>query len=37
LIGGRSRFATSLIRKIPMDSVVKIEVQDGGKKIEYTQ
>ncbi|WP_129460391.1 hypothetical protein [Flavobacterium stagni] len=37
LMGGRSRFASSLIRKIPMDSIVKIEVQDGGKKIEYTQ
>ncbi|WP_042491705.1 hypothetical protein [Aequorivita sublithincola] len=35
LKGGRSRFAKVLDRQIPMDSVVKIEVQDGGKKFEY--
>jgi hypothetical protein len=35
LKGGRSRFIQSLIRKIPMDSISKIEVQDGGKKFNY--
>ncbi|MFV8839536.1 hypothetical protein [Salinimicrobium soli] len=35
LKGGRSRFAQSLTREIPMDSIVKIEVQDGGKKFNY--
>lgn len=35
LKGGRSRFIQSLTRKIPMDSIVKIEIQDGGKKFDY--
>jgi len=35
LIGGRSRFAQNLIRKIPMDSILRIEIQEGGKKFEY--
>ena len=35
LKGGRSRFAQSLTREIPMDSILKIEVQDGGKKFNY--
>ncbi|MDO1514557.1 hypothetical protein Q2T41_18030 [Maribacter confluentis] len=35
LKGGRSRFAQGLKREIPMDSIVKIEVQDGGKKFNY--
>ncbi len=35
LKGGRSRFAQVLDRQIPMDSIAKIEVQDGGKKFEY--
>jgi hypothetical protein len=35
LKGGRSRFANGLTREIPMDSIFKIEVQDGGKKFEY--
>lgn len=35
LKGGRSRFAKVLDRQIPMDSIVRIEVQDGGKKFEY--
>lgn len=33
--GGRSRFVQGLTRQIPMDSIVKIEVQDGGKKFNY--
>ena len=36
LIGGRSRFMPKLVRKIPFNSILKIEVQDGGKKMEYT-
>lgn len=35
LKGGRSRFIQGLSREIPMDSIVKIEVQDGGKKFNY--
>lgn len=35
LAGGRSRFIGSLKRKIPFDSIQKIEIQDGGKKFEY--
>lgn len=35
LKGGRSRFIQSLQRQIPMDSIAKIEVQDGGKKFNY--
>ena len=35
LSGGRSRFIGSLTRKIPFDSIQKIEIQDGGKKFEY--
>ena len=35
LKGGRSRFIKSLTRQIPMDSIVKIEVQDGGKNFKY--
>ncbi len=35
LKGGRSRFAQGLTRAIPLDSIVKIEVQDGGKKFGY--
>ncbi|WP_123812049.1 hypothetical protein [Mangrovimonas sp. DI 80] len=35
LKGGRSRFIQGLTRQIPMDSIVKIEVQDGGKKFNY--
>ena len=35
LKGGRSRFIQSLTRQIPIDSIVKIEVQDGGKKFNY--
>ncbi len=35
LKGGRSRFAQNLTRTIPMDSIVKIEVQDGGKNFNY--
>lgn len=35
LKGGRSRFVQGLSRAIPMDSIVKIEVQDGGKKFGY--
>lgn len=35
LKGGRSRFAQGLTLKIPMNEIVKIEVQDGGKKFNY--
>lgn len=35
IFGGRSRFFQGLTRKIPLDSVSKIEIQDGGKKIHY--
>ncbi len=35
LKGGRSRFIQDLTRMIPMDSIVKIEVQDGGKNYKY--
>lgn len=35
LNGRRSRFAQGLTIEIPMDSIVKIEVQDGGKKFNY--
>ena len=36
LTGGRSRFMPKLVRKIPFDSIIKIEVQDGGKNMEYS-
>ena len=35
LTGGRSRFMPKLVKKIPFDSIVKIEVQDGGKNMKY--
>ncbi len=35
LKGGRSRFAQKLKYQIPMDSIIKIEIQDGGKKFIY--
>ena len=35
LKGGRSRFVQNLTRSIPMDSIVKIEVQNGGKNFNY--
>jgi len=35
LKGGRSRFSQNLTREIPMDSIVRIEVQDGGKNFNY--
>jgi hypothetical protein len=35
LKAGRSRFIQKLKRDIPMDSIVKIEVQDGRKKFKY--
>jgi len=35
LKGGRSRFMKNLTRKIPMNSSVKIEVEDGGKNFKY--
>ncbi|NDP27536.1 MAG: hypothetical protein GZ087_08955 [Flavobacterium sp.] len=36
LTGGRSRFMPKLVRKIPFDNIVKIEVQDGGKNMKYS-
>jgi MFS superfamily sulfate permease-like transporter len=35
LKGGRSRFVQGLTREIPLNDIVKIEVQDGGKKYNY--
>lgn len=35
LKGWRSRFVQTFEREIPMDSILKIEVQDGGKKYKY--
>lgn len=35
LSGGPSRFISGITRKIPFDSIQKIEIQDGGKKFEY--
>lgn len=35
LKGGRSRYIQSLSRAIPMDSIVKIQVKDSGKKMSY--
>lgn len=35
LSGGRSRFISGLKRKIPFDSIQKIEIQDGGKNFKY--
>lgn len=35
LKGARSRFIQGLNREIPMDSIVKIEIQEGGKKFKY--
>ena len=35
LKGGRSRFMKNLTREIPMNNIVKIEVQDGGKNFKY--
>jgi hypothetical protein len=33
--GGRSRFLPSLRKKIPISSVTRIDIQDGGKKFNY--
>jgi hypothetical protein len=35
LVGGQSRYVENLIKKIPLDSITKIEVQDGRKKFYY--
>lgn len=35
LKGGRSRLAQGLKREIPLDSILKIEIQDGGKNYNY--
>ena len=35
LKGSRSRFIPNLTRKIPFDSIAKIEVQEGGKNYNY--
>ena len=35
LKGGRSRFIQEIRHAIPMDSIVKIQVQDGGKRFKY--
>ncbi len=35
LKGGRSRFIPDLSRSIPIDSIVYIELQEGGKKFSY--
>ena len=36
LIGGKSRFMPNLVTKIPFDEIFKIEVQDGGKNMKYS-
>ena len=36
LIGGRSRFIPKLVTKIPFENIQKIEVQDGGKQMKYS-
>lgn len=35
LKGSKSRFAQRLTKQIPMDSIVKIEIQDGKKNFKY--
>ena len=35
LIGSRSRFIPSLTRSIPLDSIVEIKIQEGGKNFKY--
>lgn len=35
LKGSHSRFISNLTRKIPFDSIAKIEVQEGGKNFNY--
>lgn len=35
LKAGKSRFAKNWRSEIPMDSIAKIEIQDGGKKFNY--
>ncbi len=35
LKGGKSRFIPSLSNSIPFDSIIKIEIQDGGKNFNY--
>ncbi len=35
LVGCRSRFISSMTKTIPLDSITKIEVQDGKKKFTY--
>lgn len=37
LKGGRSRFVQGLKREIPMENILKIEVQDGGKNFNYNK
>jgi hypothetical protein len=35
LIGHKSRFFSKMITKVPFSNVVKIEIQESGKKIDY--
>ena len=35
VIGVQSRFISAIRNTIPLDSITKIEVQDGGKKFQY--
>ena len=35
VIGHRSRLISSLTKEIPINSITKIEIQNGGKKIRY--
>ena len=37
LYGEGLRLLGGVVRKIPFDSIVKIEIQDGGKKFKYQQ
>lgn len=37
IIGGQSRFIPSLTKSIPINSVHKIEIQNGGKNFKYVE
>jgi hypothetical protein len=36
VIGVQSRFVSAIRKTIPLDSITKIEVQDGRKKFQYS-
>lgn len=35
IVGGRSRFIPSMLGRVPLEEVTKIEIQDGGKNYKY--